>query len=368
MHPTPSHPPAHHFAPQQMPPWWTAGRWSSAGALPSSQHLPNTRPLTHTRQRHGGQLGGGAAPVHAHVLGAAARGARAPGRLWRRRRAQACRGKHALLLGGRWGLVGACGCLPGCRCHGRVKAAALCSAHAPTACLARLLLPSPQPAAGGCPPVAPRVLLVCGADVLHSMADPALWRQDLLEVCWLRRHSGSGRASRALPAAALLRSRPARLPSRLPPPAGAAVAARRGLRDARGRRGRAPAGRAGQPAQPLPRARGGGGGAGAQRDLLLSGGPTSSGPHPCVLSSLCSAGDRPLARGPAGLCARAANPVPHPAPHAVLPRPRARPPDLRPTSARAPPLRQVRHELERGHSVRYLLPDPVARYIYDHGL
>ena len=60
--------------------------------------------------------------------------------------------------------------------------------------------------------------------------------------------------------------------------------------------------------------------------------------------------------------------MPHPAPHAVLPRPRARPPDLRPTSARAPPLRQVRHELERGHSVRYLLPDPVARYIYDHGL
>lgn len=39
----------------------------------------------------------------------------------------------------------------------------------------------------------PRVLLVCGADVLHSMADPTLWRQDLLEVrlytagCWLPR-------------------------------------------------------------------------------------------------------------------------------------------------------------------------------------
>lgn len=29
---------------------------------------------------------------------------------------------------------------------------------------------------------------------------------------------------------------------------------------------------------------------------------------------------------------------------------------------------QVRHELERGHSVRYLLPDAVARYIYSHGL
>jgi hypothetical protein len=29
---------------------------------------------------------------------------------------------------------------------------------------------------------------------------------------------------------------------------------------------------------------------------------------------------------------------------------------------------QVRHELEQGHSVRYLLPDPVAQYIYEHGL
>ena len=29
---------------------------------------------------------------------------------------------------------------------------------------------------------------------------------------------------------------------------------------------------------------------------------------------------------------------------------------------------QVRHELEQGHSVRYLLPEPVARYIYQHGL
>jgi hypothetical protein len=26
-------------------------------------------------------------------------------------------------------------------------------------------------------------MLVCGADVLHSMADPTMWRQDLLEVC-----------------------------------------------------------------------------------------------------------------------------------------------------------------------------------------
>lgn len=25
-------------------------------------------------------------------------------------------------------------------------------------------------------------MLVCGADVLHSMADPTMWRQDLLEV------------------------------------------------------------------------------------------------------------------------------------------------------------------------------------------
>jgi nicotinamide mononucleotide adenylyltransferase len=29
---------------------------------------------------------------------------------------------------------------------------------------------------------------------------------------------------------------------------------------------------------------------------------------------------------------------------------------------------RVRHELEQGHSVRYLLPDPVAQYIYEHGL
>lgn len=28
----------------------------------------------------------------------------------------------------------------------------------------------------------------------------------------------------------------------------------------------------------------------------------------------------------------------------------------------------MRHELEQGHSVRYLLPDAVARYIYQHGL
>ena len=43
-----------------------------------------------------------------------------------------------------------------------------------------------QPAAGACPPTPPRVVLVCGADVLHSMADPTLWRQDLLEVSWTR--------------------------------------------------------------------------------------------------------------------------------------------------------------------------------------
>lgn len=43
-------------------------------------------------------------------------------------------------------------------------------------------IPVLQPAAGACPPTPPRVVLVCGADVLHSMADPTLWRQDLLEV------------------------------------------------------------------------------------------------------------------------------------------------------------------------------------------
>ena len=40
--------------------------------------------------------------------------------------------------------------------------------------------PSAPP--GGCPPVAPRVVLVCGADVVESMTDPTIWRQDLLEV------------------------------------------------------------------------------------------------------------------------------------------------------------------------------------------
>ncbi len=29
---------------------------------------------------------------------------------------------------------------------------------------------------------------------------------------------------------------------------------------------------------------------------------------------------------------------------------------------------QVRHELEQGHSVKYLLPDSVIQYIYQHGL
>jgi len=33
----------------------------------------------------------------------------------------------------------------------------------------------------GCPPKAPKVVLVCGADVVESMADPSIWRQDLLE-------------------------------------------------------------------------------------------------------------------------------------------------------------------------------------------
>lgn len=32
------------------------------------------------------------------------------------------------------------------------------------------------------------------------------------------------------------------------------------------------------------------------------------------------------------------------------------------------PAPQVRHELELGHSVRYLLPDAVVQYIYSHGL
>ncbi|EFN52984.1 hypothetical protein CHLNCDRAFT_26277, partial [Chlorella variabilis] len=46
----------------------------------------------------------------------------------------------------------------------------------------RTLFVLQRPAAGACPPVTPRVLLVCGADVLHSMADPTMWRQDLLET------------------------------------------------------------------------------------------------------------------------------------------------------------------------------------------
>ena len=36
----------------------------------------------------------------------------------------------------------------------------------------------------GCPPsLEPRTMLVCGADVVETMADASLWKQDLLEVC-----------------------------------------------------------------------------------------------------------------------------------------------------------------------------------------
>ena len=42
----------------------------------------------------------------------------------------------------------------------------------------------------GCPPTAePRTVLVCGADVLQSMADASIWKQDLLEVYYLVLHS-----------------------------------------------------------------------------------------------------------------------------------------------------------------------------------
>lgn len=37
-------------------------------------------------------------------------------------------------------------------------------------------------ATSGGPPPSPRAVLVCGADVLESMADPSLWRQDLLDT------------------------------------------------------------------------------------------------------------------------------------------------------------------------------------------
>lgn len=71
-------------------------------------------------------------------------------------------------------------CPPAC-CWPAPDAASRC--RAPTLHACRRVLPAPpQPAAGTCPAVTPRVLLVCGADVLHSMADPTMWRQDLLEV------------------------------------------------------------------------------------------------------------------------------------------------------------------------------------------
>lgn len=57
-----------------------------------------------------------------------------------------------------------------------------------------------------------------------------------------------------------------------------------------------------------------------------------------------------------------ASPHPKPSPHTRTHTPAHLPPH--PTG---PPL-QVRHELEQGHSVRYLLPDPVVQYIYSHGL
>ena len=50
-----------------------------------------------------------------------------------------------------------------------------------------------------------------------------------------------------------------------------------------------------------------------------------------------------------------------------LPLPAPFPPLHSPPALPSPRL-QVRHELEQGHSVRYLLPDAVICHIYDHGL
>lgn len=122
-------------------------------------------------------------------------------------------------------------------------------------------VPAPaEPAAGTCPAVTPRVLLVCGADVLHSMADPTMWRQDLLETL-LSQH-GVVCVSRNGSDTAQLLDRPGSL-----------------LHTYR-------------------------------RNVTL---------------------------------------VQEPVPNEI-------------SSSR------VRHELEQGHSVRYLLPDPVVQYIYSHGL
>ncbi|KAL4437301.1 hypothetical protein ABPG75_004440 [Micractinium tetrahymenae] len=122
-------------------------------------------------------------------------------------------------------------------------------------------VPAPaEPAAGACPPVTPRVMLVCGADVLHSMADPTMWRQDLLETL-LSQH-GVVCVSRNGSDTAQLLDRPGSL-----------------LHTYR-------------------------------RNVTL---------------------------------------VQEPVPNEI-------------SSSR------VRHELERGHSVRYLLPDSVVKYIFSHGL
>ncbi|KAI7842112.1 hypothetical protein COHA_004306 [Chlorella ohadii] len=121
--------------------------------------------------------------------------------------------------------------------------------------------PAPaEPAAGACPPTPPRVVLVCGADVLHSMADPTLWRQDLLET--LLRNHGVVCISRTGSDTARLLDKPGTLLNTY------------------------------------------------RRNVTV---------------------------------------VEEPVPNEI-------------SSSR------VRHELERGHSVRYLLPDAVARYIYSHGL
>ena len=54
--------------------------------------------------------------------------------------------------------------------------------------LAKLFGDPDSPGTKGCPPgvSAPRTMLVCGADVVESMGDASVWKQDLLQV----RHPG----------------------------------------------------------------------------------------------------------------------------------------------------------------------------------
>ena len=152
----------------------------SAGSLAYPYGAPLCRASVICLARHAASV----ACISLAICYVAARRKRARGAVWRGQHAAAGRGAPCC---GHSALLGACppACCPSCS---PCAAKALPCLHSGRPLLpaadahARPAHPPPQPAAGACPPTAPRVLLVCGADVLHSMADPTMWRQDLLEA------------------------------------------------------------------------------------------------------------------------------------------------------------------------------------------